>query len=141
MTTESPDLDCSALIGLDESGLVARLGPPTTRRRIGADLWLIHTAADVSLRVRCATVAGGSPRVSSWTATFRDGYPALAGAARALGLWPVAAPDEDAAAVSAPLIRRPLDGPDGDATGSLTATVRGGRFTQISVFDEAPDWR
>ena len=139
----APDADgttrsCDGLIGLTADELRRRFGEPVTRRAAGPDTWLVFTSADLSLRVRCT----GSPpaRVASWTATFEAGYSNLREAAQALGLWPAAAPDEDAATVQAPLIRRPLPCPMAGRVYSLTATVRHRSITQISVFDEPPDW-
>jgi hypothetical protein len=78
--------------------------------------------------------------VASWTASFASGFKLLSEAAASVGLWPAAAPDEDASGVVAPLVRRPLPCPDAGQVHSLTATVRAGLFTGVSVFDEAPDW-
>lgn len=78
--------------------------------------------------------------MASWTASFADEHRRLATAAARLGLWPAAAPDEEPAATVSPLLRRSLAAPHAGTTGSLTATVRGGRITAISVFDEAPEW-
>ena len=72
------------------------------------------------------------------TSPFLD---TLAEAASAVGLWPAAQPDEAAHSVLTPLVRRPLPCPEQSLVFSLTATIRDGRFTRISVFDEAPDWR
>lgn len=98
-------------------------------------------------------------RVASWTATFPEGRRTLRSAAEPLGLWPACAPDVAAAEVDAPLIRRELPAPSpsspsssaseqggakggrGEATRTLTATVRGGRITALTVFDEPPDWK
>ncbi len=133
--------DCTGLLGLDEGELSARLGPATARRAAGGDLWLVFASRGLSLRVRCAARAPGErPRVSSWTASFEPGHDSLAAAARAVGLWPLAAPDQEARSVSAPLIRRPLPCPATGEVYSMTATVRHGRITQVSVFDESPDW-
>jgi len=133
--------DCTGLLGLDESELASRLGPATSRRDVAGDLWLIFASAGLSLRVRCAARAPGeTPRIASWTASFERGHASLEQAARAVGLWPVAAPDQEARAVTAPLIRRPLPCPATGDVYSMTATVRHGRITQVSVFDESPDW-
>lgn len=134
--------DCTGLLGLDEDDLLSRLGPATARRdAAGGDLWLVFASRGFSLRVRCAPRAPGErPRVASWTASFERGYASLADAARAVGLWPLAAPDEEARSVAAPLVRRPLPCPATGEVYSMTATVRQGRFTQVSVFDESPDW-
>lgn len=130
--------ECARLIGLDEREIGERLGTALSRTRTGESVWLVFRSRDVNLRVRCE---GPDPsRVASWTATFARGYGTLQEAARALGLWPAVAPDESAAEVGAPLIRRSLPCPASNLVFSLTATVRGGLITQISVFDEAPDW-
>ena len=129
---------CDGLIGLREDELVRRLGEPGTRRIIGSNAWFVFPAPDVTLRVRCS--GGPTSRVASWTATFAAGHARLRDAARALGLWPAAAPDEDANSVDAPLVRRPLPVSGSDSVHSLTATIRDGVITQISVFDEPPDW-
>ena len=42
--------------------------------------------------------------------------------------------------VATPLVRRPLPCNESGRVHSLTATVRGGLFTGLTVFDEAPDW-
>ena len=129
---------CAGLIGLTDAELSRRLGEPTVRRALGDDTWLIFESAALGLRVRCV---GKEPaRVASWTATFKIGHSRLQEAAEALGLWPVASPDEEASASVAPLIRRPLPCPDSGRIHSLTATVRGGRITAMSAFDEPPDW-
>ena len=130
---------CEGLIGLTGEELSRRLGEPVTRRTVGEDTWLVFQSANLSLRVRCA---GAQPaRVASWTATFAIGHARLRDAAQALGLWPAAAPDLEAASSGAPLIRRSLPCPDSGRVHSLTATVRGDLFTALSVFDEPPDWR
>ncbi len=129
---------CQGLIGLTGKELSRRLGEPVARRTVGEDTWLVFRSADLSLRVRCA---GARPaRVAAWTATFTTGYPHLRDAARALGLWPAAAPDQAAASSGAPLIRRALPCPDSGRVHSLTATIRGDLFTALSAFDESPDW-
>jgi hypothetical protein len=129
---------CDGLVGLPEPELVGRFGEPSARRLLGTDTWLVFRSQGMSLRVRLVPV--DSPRVASWTASFDTGFPHLSDAARAVGLWPAAAPDEDASLADVPLVRRPLPCPDSDRVYSLTATVRQGRFTALSVFDEAPDW-
>jgi hypothetical protein len=133
--------DCAGLIGLHETELTSRLGEPVTRRTVGSDAWLIFNSPDMQLRVRCAPNGDGlTLRVASWAATFETGFDTLAEAARSVGLWPVAAPDESADCVTMPLIRRPLPCPARGTVYSLSATVRYGRFTRVSVFDEEPDW-
>lgn len=133
--------DCAGLIHLSEGELESRLGEPATRRRVGSDTWLIFSAEGLDVRVRCEPADDGSTsRVASWTASFKPGYDTLAQAARAVGLWPIAAPDLPADQVYEPLVRRPLPCPVRGTVYSLTALVRGGCFAQLSVFDEAPDW-
>lgn len=129
---------CEGLLGLPEEEVVKRLGVPTARRKAGPDTWLMFRSAELGLRLR---LSGSDPaRVASWTASFETGFSTLAEAARAVGVWPAAAPDEEAAAAAVPLVRRVLPCPRTGETGSLTATVRHGRFTAVSAFDEAPDW-
>lgn len=96
----------------------------------------------LALRARLARPAASDalPRLASWTATFVDGFESLCGATGAVGLWPDAAPDASAADLEVPLVRRALAAPEGMAFHTLTATVRGGRFIAVSVFDEAPEW-
>lgn len=101
-------------------------------------MWLVFTSPGLTLRVRCS--GAGSVRVASWTARFECGYRWLSDAAGALGLWPAAAPDQDASQVSEPLVRRAIPCRDSGRVCSMTASVRGPLITQISVFDEAPDW-
>ncbi|MCL7927192.1 MAG: hypothetical protein M8841_05325 [marine benthic group bacterium] len=133
--------DCAGLIHLSEGELESRLGQPVTRRRVGSDTWLIFSSHGLDVRVRCEPDDDGrANRVASWTASFQPGYDTLAQAARAVGLWPVAAPDLPADQVLEPLVRRPLPCPVRGAVYSLTALVREGCFTQLSVFDEQPDW-
>ncbi len=133
--------DCAGLIGLHEAELTSRLGPPVTRRIVGTDAWLIFDSRELQLRIRCTPNGDDRTlRVASWTASFEVGFETLSAAARSVGLWPVAAPDVPADTVTAPLVRRPLPCPATGAVYSLTATVRGGRFIRLSVFDEEPDW-
>lgn len=128
---------CDGLVGLPESELIERFGTPAARRAIGTDTWLTFGSKEMGLRVR---LAGDPPQVASWTASFTPGFRLLSEAARAVGLWPAASPDEEARRVTAPLVRRPLACPASDRVHSLTATVRSGLFTAVSVFDEPPDW-
>jgi hypothetical protein len=133
-----PTTSCDRLIGLTDAELTGRFGQPVTRRFAGGDLWLVFRSSDLVLRVRCS---GEAPaRAASWTAIFAAGHESLREAAQAVGLWPAAAPDQAADSAGAPLIRRPLPCPGPEGVHSLTATVRHGRITQISVFDEPPDW-
>lgn len=133
--------DCAGLITLSELEVEARLGKPGKRRVAGGDTWLVYESSELQLRLRCFPAGGASaPRVASWTATFRPGHATLSDAARAVGLWPMAAPDESAHEVTVPLVRRALPCPTRGMVYSLTAGVRQGRFTTLSVFDEEPDW-
>lgn len=129
---------CDGLVGLSEQELIRRFGDPSVRRGVGADTWLVFGSTDVALRVRLA--GSTPPRVASWTASFETGFPLLSEAARAVGLWPAAAPDQEATAVGTPLVLRPLTCPASGQVHSLTATVSHGLFTAVSVFDEPPDW-
>jgi hypothetical protein len=129
---------CEGLVGLEEAELVRRLGSPVTRREAGNEVWLVFRSPEMSLRVRLT--GGDTPRLASWTASFDPGHAKLSEATRAVGLWPAAAPDEDASSVDRPLVRRALRCPTSARVHSLTATVRNGRFTAVSVFDEPPDW-
>lgn len=130
--------DCSALIGMTEEELSRHLGRSATRRAAGSDTWLVFDFPDLSVRVRCT--GGETARVASWTASFSVGHARLRDAASAVGLWPAAEPDEEAARCELPLIRRPFRYAGSGLVHSLTATVRQGLVTAISVFDEAPDW-
>ena len=133
--------DCAGLIGLREAELTSRLGEPATRRTVGVDAWLIFDSAELQLRIRCAPNGDGRTlRVASWTASFERGFETRGDAARSVGLWPMAGPDESADCAEMPLIRRPLPCPAKGTVYSLTATVRHGLFTRVSVFDEEPDW-
>jgi hypothetical protein len=131
--------DCTGLIHLSETDLRSRLGPPVERRELGSDVWIVYAADGLGLRLRCERTADGEARVASWTATFDPGFERLEDAARAVGLWPAAAPDMTASD-AAPMIRRVLTCPATGEVFSLTGGVRYGRFVQLSVFDEAPDW-
>lgn len=131
-------VSCHGLVGLPEQELVDRFGEPSARRAVGSDPWLVFRSKEMNLRIRLA--GSDPPRVASWTASFDTGFRHLSGAARAVGMWPAARPDEDASQVGAPLVRRPLPCPDSGRVYSLTATIRHGLFTALSVFDEAPDW-
>jgi len=129
------------LIGSGEAELEGRFGTPAARRASEDDLWLVFETAWGRLRVRCRRSSGGRPGAASWTLCLSEPADTLAAAAGRVGLWPAAAPDAAAADVAEPLVRRALAPPEG-ASGrhSLTATLRGGRFTHLSVFDEPPDW-
>lgn len=129
------------LVGSSESELQARFGPPEIRRAAEEEVWLIFATGAGRLRVRCRSAASERPGTASWTLTLRDAAGTLAAAAARIGLWPAAAPDVAAKDVTEPLVRRALAASDGvSGPNSLTATVRGGRFTHLSVFDEPPDW-
>jgi hypothetical protein len=129
---------CDGLVGLLEEELAQRFGEPSARREVGSEAWLVFRSKEMILRVRLAGT--DLLRVASWTASFDSGFRSLSEAAGAVGLWPAAGPEEDAARVGTPLVRRPLPCPDSDRVYSFTATVRQGLFTALSVFDEAPDW-
>lgn len=140
-TMERNDADLAGLIGTAEADLHPRFGAPESRRPAGGDLWLVYQVEPGRLRVRCAADAAGTPRVASWTITFREPRETLSSAARMVGLWPAAAPDAVAEDVETPLVRRSLRvSAARDMPCSLTATVRAGRFDRLSVFDEPPDW-
>lgn len=141
MSTSERGLDCSDLVGLSESELSDRFGSPQSRRGTAGELWLIHETRQGRLRLRLSRPDPGSePRVASWTLNLRRSHETLREAAEALGLWPAAAPDVAASDLDLPLARRPLRTPDGERVHSLTASIQRGRFTRVSVFDEAPDW-
>lgn len=142
MTRRPAPIDCRGLIDLDEAALVEQFGSPTSRRDGAREAWLVFEVPALVLRARLARPAEGTavPHVASWTASFADGFETLREAAGALGLWPDAAPDASARDLDVPLARRALAAPGGEAVHSLTATVRGGRFVAVSVFDEAPEW-
>jgi len=133
--------DCAGLISLSEPEVEARLGTPGKRKVVAGDTWLVYDSPELQLRLRCSSAGRASTaRVASWTATFREGHASLAEAARSVGLWPIVAPDEQANQLPVPLVRRALPCPTRRAVYSFTAGVRQGRFTTVSVFDEAPDW-
>jgi len=132
-------VDGASLIGLTEAELQSMLGTPLSRREMDADVWLVFAGNDLTLRVRCDR-SGDAARCASWTAVFPGGFRMLSEAATVVGLWPQVHPDEDAAGVTAPLIRRRLDRPEPGAPQSFTATVRDGRIVGVSAFDEPPDW-
>jgi len=129
------------LVGASELELQARFGPPEVRRAAEEGVWLIFATGAGRLRVRCRSAVSERPGTASWTLTLREPAGTLAAAATRIGLWPAAAPDVAAEDVTEPLVRRVLTSSDGfSGPNSLTATVRGGRFTHLSVFDEPPDW-
>jgi len=134
--------DWSDLLGAAEQELEERLGAPSSRRATSGDAWLTFVAPAGRLRVRCADDGSGTRRVASWVLTFADPRDTLAAATGTVGLWPAAAPDAVAREVAEPLVRRAVRDPRRtDRLLSLTATVRGGRFDRLSMFDEPPDWR
>jgi hypothetical protein len=141
MTSRPASIDCRGLVGLAEAALIERFGPIASRRDRSGETWLVFQRPALALRVRLARSPGDAvPRLASWTATFADGFETLSDATGAVGLWPDAAPDASAADLEVPLVRRALAAPGGRAIHSLTATIRGGRFIAVSVFDEAPEW-
>jgi hypothetical protein len=135
------EFDCAGLITLSQPEVEARLGRPGKRRVVGGDTWLMFESPEMQFRIRCSSAGHAAmPTVASWTATFRTGHASLAEAARSVGLWPAAAPDVLAREVTAPLVRRALPCPVRRRVYSLTAGIRQGLFTTVSVFDEEPDW-
>ena len=122
-------------IGLDE--LRAKLGVPDVEQRQNDGIWLIFRLPSFDLRVVCT--GDEPPIVSSCSASLRIPRATLAGATESLGLWPASRPDEAAETVVAPLVRRSLSDQRGGFL-SMTATVRNGSFTQVTVFDEEPEW-
>jgi len=133
--SEAHPVTCVIGMGLDE--LRAELGAPEAEHRQDDDTWLIFRSPSLVLRVRCS--GAPEPVAGSCTATFTVPSATLEEAAKPLGLWPACEPDEAADAVGTPLLRRGLTGPGGELL-SMTATVRNGGFTQVTVFDEEPDW-
>ena len=121
--------------GVDE--LCAELGSPDVEHRQASGVWLIFRLESCDLRIVCT--GDGSPVASSCTASLRNPGPTLSEATVSLGIWPDCQPDARADAVAEPLVRRSLSDPRGGVL-SMTATVRNGRFTQVTVFDEEPDW-
>lgn len=131
----------ASLAGTIIRDLDALLGEPTTVRASGDGEWRMYDLEAGSLRLRIAASSDGG-RVASWTLTLSQPADSLRAATEPLGLWPAVSPDVSAADVRQPLIRRPLSVEGASARGahSLTATVRYGAITQVSAFDEAPDW-
>lgn len=78
--------------------------------------------------------------MASWTASLGTPAATLRAAAEPLGLWPACAPDASADTVREPLVRRAVRDPVAGATRSLTASVRAGRVTTLTLFDEPPEW-
>ncbi|MFQ5890069.1 MAG: hypothetical protein ACE5JR_08445, partial [Gemmatimonadota bacterium] len=115
------------------------LGEPPADSTVGRERWLVFEWTDVVLRVRGG--AGPEGRITSWTATLQNGRGTLREAAAPFGLWPACAPDEEAGTVQTPLVRRGLPASGTGRARTLTATVREGRITAITLFDEPPDWR
>jgi hypothetical protein len=135
-----------SLTGARADSLASRLGEPATVRISEFGEWRIYDLDDGSLRLRLSRSepegAEAEGRVAGWTLTLSVPADTLREAAEPLGLWPDAAPDERADGFRMPLIRRslPTTGAHGAGEHTLTATVRYGVITQVSVFDEAPDW-
>lgn len=152
----------AGLIGAPASEARERLGDPAAARPARPGRWLVWEGEGWRLRIRtdggadpdpapgaaapddgpAETTAprGDAGRVTSWILTWEQGRTTLREAVEPLGLWPAAAPDVAAQELGAPLARRALEGPDGRVDRSLTATVRGGGFVRVAVFDEAPEW-
>ncbi len=110
-------------------------------RRAAGDRWLVYDLADARLRIRLAPDRGHHPdaeRVASWTLTFyRDG-PLPTEVAASLGLCLQA--ELEATPSDSSLLRCPLpSGTSGDVH-SLTARVANGRLTELTAFDEPPEW-
>lgn len=131
--------DWPGLIGLDRTTLARRTGRTGRERPAGDELWIVFDLPDYGLRARLRPDRSGEPRVVSWTASLRPPVGRLSEALAPLDLWPTGTADLRAEDHSAPLVRRPLRGPDG-RTHSLTVTQRAGRFSAVTVFDEPPDW-
>jgi len=125
------------VIGMRLDELCAELGSPDVQHRQASGVWLIFRLEACDLRIVCT--GDGSPVASSCTASLRNPGPTLSEATVSLGIWPDCQPDERADAVLEPLVRRSLSDPSGGVL-SMTATVRNGLFTQVTVFDEEPDW-
>lgn len=130
------------MVGSPESSLTARLGEPEASREVGESSWWRWRGRGWELRVRCAAPPGGGREraVASWTLRWEEGKETLRAAVEPLGLWPEAAPDAAPAELDLPLARRGIP-IGGGREGSLTVGLRGGRFAQVTCFDEAPDWR
>lgn len=125
------------LIGMPTEELRRELGPPAVEHGQSDDQWMIFETPAAALRIRCR--GSSHPVAASCTATLYTPVATLAEATGALGLWPACEPDVQATAVDAPAVRRAVSGPGGQAY-SLMATVRAGRFTGVTVFDEEPEW-
>lgn len=156
MSGSPPSL--AGLVGAPAAGLRERLGEPAAERPARPGRWLVWEGEGWHLRVRTGggVAADGDPdmgagggatdegeatedRVTSWSLAWTEGRPTLRAAVEPLGLWPAAAPEVAAGELDAPLARRGLAGTGGGER-SLTATVRGGAFVRVAVFDEAPEW-
>ena len=130
-------------MGAPEEELTARLGQPAASRRVGDGRWWRWRGSGWELRVRCEpgrSGEGSERAVASWTLRWSEGKGTVREAVAPLGLWPEAAPDASPSDLDLPLARRGIPLGDGEE-GSLTVGVRGGRFVQVTCFDEAPDWR
>lgn len=156
MSGSPPSL--AGLVGAPAAGLRGRLGEPAADRPARPGRWLVWEGEGWRLRVRTGggVAEDGDPGagagvgaadggeatedlVTSWSLAWTEGRPTLRAAVEPLGLWPAAAPDAAAGELNAPLARRGLEGPGGEER-SLTATVRGGAFVRVAVFDETPEW-
>ena len=125
-------------IGLEAESLISTLGEPTARRTDGPDLWLAFEAPGKRLLVRCEA-SGDRRKVAAWILSFHAGPLTLREACEPLGLWPACAPDV-AAQAGEPLVRRAIPGAQEGVIHSLTASVGGGKFQRIALFNEPPDW-
>lgn len=134
MSPGPPSLD--GLVGVPAAEARERLGDPAVERPAGSGRWMVWEGEGWRLRAR----AGEDGTIVSWSLAWAEGRPTLRTATEPLGLWPGAAPDAAADGLDAPLARRGLEDPGGGDGRSLTATVRGGRFVRVAVFDEPPEW-
>lgn len=130
-----PPPSLAGLVGGTEEETRERLGRPAAEHPARPGSWLVWEGEGWRLRART-----DGTTVTSWSLAWAEGRATLRAAVEPLGLWPAAAPDVAAAELDAPLARRGLGGPDGQADRSLTATVRRGAFVRVAVFDEPPEW-
>ncbi|UCG75081.1 MAG: hypothetical protein JSV95_10070 [Gemmatimonadota bacterium] len=126
-------------IGRPVELLVASLGEPAARRRVGESLWLVFDAPDGILRVR-GRVGSRGATVASWSLTFRNGPVTLRAATEPLGLWPACGPEAAEGGDDEPLLLRAVPGGGDGGLCSFTASIRGGRIRTVALFDEPPEW-